>query len=181
MDALLNIRETYKHKINDISLQLKKNYFKYIDITKPEKIKLKSYDDMFPEMYYRKKYTNFDMCNLNIDYDISGDIIKDIKFFLKKIDILFLHDSDFKISNYIDKYNYFTPSNENEIYLYNSINKETYSHNEFRKQLYKLENNMKYLKSQYVNIKDIVFQFYEDDTYGMCWFIIKIIKIDILT
>jgi hypothetical protein len=176
MDTLLNIRETYKNKIDNISLQLKKNYFKYVDTTKPEKIKLKSYDDMFIEMYYKKKYTNFDMCNLNIDFDISGDIIKDIKILLKKIDKLFLHDSDFKISKYTDKNNYFTPSNENEIYLYNSIDIETYTQTEFRKQLYKLEEHLKNLKYKYTNITDIIYQFYEDDKYDMCWFIIKIIK-----
>ena len=175
---MLKLSEEYKNKVKQIEMKLKSNYFMPISKINPSSIKINAYDDMFYEMYFKKKYFN-NLSNeiLNIDLKISGDIIKDLKHLLKRFDRLFLHDINFKISKFQDKFNYFSPSDENEIYLYNSMDMETYQQTEFRKQLWNIEDIIQKKILTFYKEYSININFYEDDKYDMVWMIFKIIQL----
>lgn len=176
-ETLIKLSDIYKNKVKQIEMKLKSNYFIPTPKINPSSIKINAYDDMFYEMYFKQKYFNkFSNEILNIDLKISGDIIKDLKHLLKRFDRLFLHDINFKISKFQDKFNYFSPADENEIYLYNSMNMETYQQTEFRKQLWNIEDLIhKKLLSFYKEYK-INISFYEDEKFDMVWIIFKIIR-----
>ena len=171
------LKKNYENKVKQIELNLKRNYFIPIIKYDTPVIKLNAYDDMFYEMYFKKKYINvIDKKNLNIEYNISGNIIKDLSILLEYFYKLFLHDTKFKISKFEDKFNYFSPNFENEILLYNSLDKETYQQSEFRKQLWFVEDTIsKKILTFYKNY-DININFFNDDKFDMVWIIFKIIK-----
>lgn len=171
------LRKDYENKVKQIEINLKSKYF--IPNTKidSDSIKIKAFDDMFYEMYFKKKYFNdIGKKNLNMEYNITGNIIKDINLLLDYFDKLFLHDTKFKISKFEDKFNYFHPNFENEIFLYNSMDMETYQQSEFRKQLWYVEDIISKKILHFYKNYDININFFEDDKYDMVWIILKIIK-----
>jgi hypothetical protein len=172
------LKKEYEYKVKNIDLNLKKKYFIPNIKLNPSSINISSFDDMFYEMYYKQKYfTNlFNNNNLNLDVKVSGNIINDLKVLLKRFDRLFLHDTNFKISLYNQEKNYFTPTNENEIFLYNSLDNETYQQSEFRKQLWYIEDIIKEKILPYYKNYNININFFDDDKYNMMWIIFKIIK-----
>jgi len=178
------LEKKYENKVKEIEIKLKSKYFvpnTKIDLSSVESdstsIKIIAYDDMFYDMYFKKKYFNdFDKKYLNIENKITGNIIKDLNLLFDYFDKLFLHDVKFKISKYEDKFNYFSPNFKNEIFLYNSLDKETYQQSEFRKQLWFIENIINKKILPYYKNYDININFFDDDNYNMVWIIFKIIK-----
>ncbi len=72
------IKSDYEQKVKNISNILKKNYFMPVNIfNSNDFLKIKCFDDMFYEMYFKKKYFNeYNKKYLNIDYALSGNIFK---------------------------------------------------------------------------------------------------------
>ena len=175
INNLNNQQEKYKNNINNINNSFKSKFFYNNNIKNKENINIKSYDDMFYEMYFKQKYFDSNIINnINIEYPNSGNIIKDISYLLSKIDIYFLHDDKFKISKFNNKNNYFVPNNENEILLYNSIDKETYQQSEFRKKMWKIEDIINnYYSKIYIEYK-INISYYDDDKNNMIWILINL-------
>jgi len=166
-DDINELIKLYSRNTDKIKNVLKKKYFFPAKQYAIEAVKIKCFDDMFPEMYFRKKYFNsFTNSQLNFDYCTTGNITKDIKLLLTKIDVLFLHDTQFKISK--SPTDYFFTGNKDEILLYNSMDKETYQQSEFRKQLWNIEEIL-HTQEKYCNKYDISISFYEDDRYDMVW------------
>ena len=123
--------------------------------------------------------------NLNICNNFSNNIIRDINNILSglnklsKSDNYYLHDDKFKIVKKEKKSNYFNPSNDNEILLYNSIDKTTYQQSEFRKQIWKIEEEIKEKINEYAknnNEYTVNIDFYDDSKYEMVWILCKINK-----
>ncbi len=171
------LKKDYESKVKQIKIKLKSKYFIPDMKIDSSSIKIMAYDDMFYEMYFKKKYfNNFGKNNLNIEYNISGNIIKDLNLLLDHFDKLFLHDTKFKISKFEDKFNYFSPNFENEIFLYNSLDNETYQQSEFRKQLWFVEDIISKKILPFYKNYDININFFDDDNYDMVWMIFKIIK-----
>jgi hypothetical protein len=183
------LQKYYENNVKNIELNLKKKNFNQYNsnqynfnqnnINLNNTIKINAYDDMFYEMYLKKKYiNNFDKKMLNIEYKITGNIIKDISLLLTYFNNSYLHSEYFKISRYGDK-NYFTPNSLDEIFLYNSIDNITYKQSDFRHQLWYIENiiNNKIL-SKYTNYT-ITNDFYEDEKFDFIWIIYKLKKNDI--
>ena len=150
------IQDKYSSEVNNINNNLKKKFFNP-DVTKlskfnKESIKIYSYDDMYEQLYFKQKYFNHDIMNsINLEYPNSNNILKDICFLLKKINIKFLHDDKFKICKFVSNVNYFNPKDEKEIILYNSIDKNTFQQTEFRKQLWHIEDVIKNYYSKIYN------------------------------
>lgn len=169
------LQQTYFLNVNKINKNLKKKFFNP-DFTKLKKdsIKITCYDDMYDIMYFKQRYFNDNIIKtINIEYPNSNNILKDITFLLTKINLKFLHDDKFKICNSEKRKNYFNPKDENEIILYNSIDKNTFQQTEFRKQVWHIED---VIKNYYCKIydKDIEITFYDDDKYDMVWILVKI-------
>jgi hypothetical protein len=177
INNFIKIQEKYKNNVSEIDKNLKSKYFipKY-DINQ-NKINIKCFDDMYPEMYFKSKYLDNSYINkLNMSYDYTNDVIRDVKCILNKINIIFLHDNKFKISKSEKKSNYFNPLDENQIILYNSIDKTTYQQSEFRKQIWKIEEEInEYTKLN--NHYSINIDFYNDEKYEMVWILCKINKV----
>ncbi len=175
-NKISKLREKYKSNIKEISDNLKGRYF--TPMVKPNEnlIKITSFDDMFYEMYFKRKYvSNISKNQLNFDHKLTGNIISDLRYLLKSFDRLFLHDIDFKVSKYVPgEFNYFTPNSDNEILLYNSIDMETYQQSEFRKQLWNIEDIIQRRYMNFYKNYDITINFYEDDKYDMVWIILKL-------
>jgi hypothetical protein len=176
LNNLKKIQKKYENEFNIMKINNNKKFFVPIYKINKNKVHIKSYDDMYLEMYFKSKYLDINiMNNINIDTINTGNIINDINFLMNKIDINFLHDNKFKICKYntIKINNYFNPKDTNEIILYNSIDKTTYQQSEFRKQIWKIEN---IIKTEYNNIynKNINISFYDDEKYDMVWIIITI-------
>jgi hypothetical protein len=172
------IQEKYSSNINLINNNLKKKFFNP-DFTKlskfnKESIKISSYDDMYEQLYFKQRYFNYDiMSSINLEYPNSNNILKDICFLLKKINIKFIHDDKFKICKFATESNFFNPKDEKEIILYNSIDKNTFQQTEFRKQLWHIEDVIKNYYSKIYN-ESIEITFYDDKKYDMIWIIVKI-------
>ncbi len=172
------IQDKYSSEVNNINNNLKKKFF-YPDFNKLSKfnkdsIKISCYDDMFEQLYFKQKYFNYDIMNsINLEYPNSNNILKDICFLLTKINIKFLHDNKFKICKFTSESNYFNPKDENEIILYNSIDKNTFQQTEFRKQIWHIEDVIKNYYNKIYN-KSIEITFYDDEKYDMVWIIVKI-------
>lgn len=171
------LKKEYEYKVKNIDLILKRNYFIPNIKLNPSSINISSYDDMFYEMYFKKKYfINFFNNNLNLDIKLSGNIINDLQLLLKRFDRLLLHDINFKISLCNQENNYFTPTNENEIFMYSSLDNETYHQTEFRKQLWYIEGIINEKLLLFYKNYNININFFDDDKYNMVWIIFKIIK-----
>ena len=169
------LQEKYSSNVNIINKNLKTKFFNP-DFSKFKKdsIKISSYDDMYDTMYFKQRYFNDNIIKtINLEYPNSNNILKDICFLLTKINIKFLHDDKFKICKFISNVNYFNPKDENEIILYNSIDKNTFQQTEFRKQLWHIEDVIKNFYSKIYN-KSIEVSFYDDEKYDMVWIIVKI-------
>ena len=179
LTSLKILQEKYSSDIDIINKNIKTKFFNP-DFSKlnKESIKISSYDDMCDILYFKQKYFNNDiMKSINLEYPNSNNILKDICFLLTKINLKFLHDNQFKICKLISKSDYFNPKDENEIILYNSIDKNTFQQTEFRKQLWHIEDVIKNYYSKIYN-KSIEITFYDDDKYDMIWIIIKINPIE---
>ncbi len=169
------IQYKYSSEINNINSNFKKKFFNP-DFSKfnRESIKISSYDDMYKELYFKHKYFNHNIMNsINLEYPNSNNLLKDISYLLTKINIKFLHDDKFKICKFARESYYFNPKDENEIILYNSIDKNTFQQTEFRKQLFHIEDVIKNYYSKIYN-KSIEITFYDDEKYDMIWIIVKI-------
>jgi hypothetical protein len=176
LNTLVELQNKYKSQIININNSIKKKFFVPLYNQSKEKIQIKSYDDMYLEMYFKSKYLDNNIINdINKKCIKTGNIVNDINFLMTKFDIKFLHDDKFKVSKFNTKKinNYFNPKNENEIIMYNSIDKNTYQQSEFRKQLWKIEKSIKNEYSQLYN-KNINISFYDDEKYDMIWIIITI-------
>jgi len=171
----IKIQQKYLSDINIINKNLKKKFFNPdFSKFKKESIKISCYDDMYDKLYFKQKYFNDDfISSINLEYPNSNNILKDICFLLTKINIKFLHDDKFKIYKFKMEKNYFNPKDENEIILYNSIDKNTFQQTEFRKQLFHIEDVIKNYYSKIYN-KLIEITFYDDEKYDMIWIIVKI-------
>lgn len=179
MDRIKEMQTEYKNKITNISNILKKNFFYPIHNNTNDAIKILSYDDMFYEMYFKKRYINEHNKNiLNIENVFSGNIIKDLQHLLNKFDIKYFHDNKFKVSKYnSNMQNYFKCDTINNIMLYNSMDQISYQQSEFRKQLWSIENAMKTKYCDYYKNYNMSIEFYEDEKYDMIWIIVKIKKL----
>lgn len=169
------LQEKYSSNIDLINKNYKTKFFNP-DFSKFKKksIIISCYDDMYETLYFKQKYFNHDiMSSINLEYPNSNNILKDICFLLTKINIKFLHDDKFKICKLKMEKNYFNPKDENEIILYNSIDKNTFQQTEFRKQLWHIEDVIKNYYCKIYN-KSIEVSFYDDEKYDMVWIIVKI-------
>jgi hypothetical protein len=169
------LQEKYSSNVDMINKNLKKKFFNP-DFSKlnNKSIKISCYDDMYDTLYFNKQYFNHDIIkSINLEYPNSNNILKDICFLLTKINLKFIHDDKFKICKIKMEKNYFNPKDENEIILYNSIDKNTFQQTEFRKQLWHIEDVIKNYYSKIYD-KDIEITFYDDDKYDMVWILVKI-------
>lgn len=175
------LQDKYLSEVNIINNNLKKKFFNpdFSKLSKlgtlsKESIKISCYDDMYEQLYFKQKYFSYDIMNsINLEYQNSNNILKDVSFLLTKINIKFLHDNKFKMCKFISNVNYFNPKDENEVILYNSIDKNTFQQTEFRKQLWHIEDVIKNYYSKIYD-KNIEITFYDDDKYDMVWIIVKI-------
>lgn len=172
------LQDQYTSDVNIINNNLKTKFFNP-DFSKlgkfnKENIKISCYDDMYEQLYFKQKYFSYDIMNsINLEYPNSNNILKDVSFLLTKINIKFLHDNKFKMCKFVSESNYFNPKDENEVILYNSIDKNTFQQTEFRKQLWHIEDVIKNYYSKIYD-KNIEITFYDDDKYDMVWIIVKI-------
>ena len=194
LKILKNLQESYRQKVDTINMDLKKKFFIQLfnnhvsnNISNSmSSIKITSYDDMYKELYFKHKYFNdiFLLNNISLEYQNSGNIVKDILYLLSKFDIKYVQDNKFKVckfnkfNKFNNELNYFNPKSEDEIILYNSTDLNTFQQSEFRKQINNINmiiNN--YYSKIYTNNR-IEMIFYEDTKYDMNWIIVSINKVN---
>ncbi len=179
------LQETYKKRVNNIKTNVTKKFFCY-----PQNIKsnisnarITSYDDMFMEMYFKPKYFNRDIyTKLNLEYPNSGNLIKDVNYVLSKIDVNLLHDNKFKTVKLINNRTfYFTPKDDKEIIMYNSISRNTFRQSDFSTQIKHVSHILDtYYEKIYNKTFDITFYEEDENKYNIIWIILKINDKEIL-
>ena len=170
------LRQRYKNNVDKINLNMKKKYFEIniLNYNNNQKNiqKLSCLDDTYNILFKNK--TQYELSNLNVDFNYTNNIHVDIVRLCKIIfGIKYFDDNNFKIVKSHNELNYLNPKARDHI-IYNSIRKSIFLQSDFRADLNKFEEKLKSIMEHHGK-QDIKINFFEDEEYTpLVWVIIEI-------